>query len=374
MADITLNYVNSYRDPRNGKMRHQFRRKGCRKIMLKGRPGSAEFMEHYAELLAKSENAAAHAGASKIKPGTIDALIVKYLQHDTFTKGLAKATQAARRPILDNFRQCMTPGGHRYGENRLATMHRKNITDALAGKTPIMQKVWLKAIRHLIAFAIVQGDCGTDPTIGIKTTRPPKTSGHVTWGDVQIERYRERHANGTMARLALELMLNIAARRHDAHQIGRQHLRNGFLSWRPGKTSQTTGKVLTIRVLPELQAALDAMPHNDALTFMLTEYGRPFASSAAFGNKFADWCNAAGLEPVVCDDGKTRNYRAHGLRKAACKQLAHAGCTAPEIMAISGHASLSEVQKYIIAVEQDRLAEAAMIKRAAGSKRAQTGD
>ena len=82
MADITLNYVNSYRDPRNGKMRHQFRRKGCRKIMLKGRPGSAEFMDHYAELLAQSEDAAAHVGASKIKPGSIDALIVKYLQHE----------------------------------------------------------------------------------------------------------------------------------------------------------------------------------------------------------------------------------------------------------------------------------------------------
>ena len=115
----------------------------------------------------------------------------------------------------------------------------------------------------------------------------------------------------------MELMLNIAARRHDAHVIGRQHLRKGFLSWRPSKTSQSTGKVLTIRVLQELQAALDAMPHSDALTFMLTEYGRPFASAAAFGNKFADWCEAARLEPAVCDDGKVRNYRAHGLRKAA---------------------------------------------------------
>jgi integrase/recombinase XerD len=132
--------------------------------------------------------------------------------------------------------------------------------------------------------------------------------------------------------------------------------------------------VLTIRVLPELQAALDALPHSDALTFLLTDHGRPFASAAAFGNKFADWCNAAGLEPVVCDDGKTRNYRAHGLRKAACMQLAHAGCTAMEIMAVSGHTSLSEAQKYIVAVEQDRLAEAAMVKRAAGSKRAQAGD
>ena len=47
----------------------------------------------------------------------------------------------------------MTPGSRRYGENRFATMQRKNIADALAGKTPIMQKVWMKALRHLIAFA-----------------------------------------------------------------------------------------------------------------------------------------------------------------------------------------------------------------------------
>jgi hypothetical protein len=373
MAEITLAYINSYRDPRNGKMRHQFRRKGCRKVMLKGKPGSADFMNHYAELLARSENAAAEIGAAKIKAGTIDALIVRYLKSDAFTKGLAKATRDARRPILDNFRQCVTPGGRRYGENRLATMQPKNIADALAGKTPIMQKVWLKTLRPLIAFAIVEGECRTDPTLGIKAARPPKTSGHVAWGDEQIVQYREHYRVGTMARLALELMLNIAARRHDAHLIGRQHLKNGCLSWQPSKTSRTTGKVLTIRVLPELQAAINAVPHSDALTFLLTEHGRPFASSAAFGNKFADWCDATGLPPVVCPDGKTRNYRAHGLRKASLTQLAEDGCTAVEIMAVSGHDTLSEAQKYISTVEQKRMAEAAMAKRA-GSKRAQASD
>jgi hypothetical protein len=39
-------------------------------------------------------------------------------------------------------------------------------------------------------------------------------------------------------------------------------------------------------------------------------------------------------------------------------------------MAISGHATLSQVQVYIDAVEQERMAEAAMVKRA-GSNRAQ---
>ena len=103
-------------------------------------------------------------------------------------------------------------------------------------------------------------------------------------------------------------------------------------------------------------------PRADALAFLLNDYGKPFASAAAFGNKFADWCTQAGLEPVMCADGRMRSYRAHGLRKAACKALAHAGCTGPEIMAVSGHSSLAQVQVYLDEVEQDKMAEAAMEK------------
>jgi integrase/recombinase XerD len=373
MADLKLDYVNSFYDSR-GKHRHQFRRKGQKRVTIKGRPGSSEFMNHYHALLDQTGGplSVAEIGASRIKAGTIDALIVKYLKHDAFKKGLAPATQAMRRPILDHFRECLTPSGRRYGENRLATMQKKDIVAALEGKTPNAQRNWLKTIRHLIAFGIAQVECSIDPSADIKPLRAIKSRGHMTWEAPQIQQYRERHALGTVARLAIELLLNIAARRHDAHLIGRQHLRGGNLSWRPHKTLRTTGKVLTIRVLPDLQAALDAMPHGDALTFLTTDYGRPFASPAAFGNKFADWCNAAGLRPVLCDDGRLRNYRAHGLRKAACKQLAHASCTGPEIMAISGHSTLAQVQVYIDEVEQERMAGSAMDKRSAAEAKVAT--
>jgi hypothetical protein len=80
--------------------------------------------------------------------------------------------------------------------------------------------------------------------------------------DERIAVYRQRHPLGTMARLAIELTLNVAARHHDIHLIGRQHLRDGFLTWRPHKTRRTTNKVLTVRVMPELAAALDAMPRT----------------------------------------------------------------------------------------------------------------
>ena len=98
------------------------------------------------------------------------------------------------------------------------------------------------------------------------------------------------------------------------------------------------------------------------VTFLVNDYGRPFASAAAFGNKFADWVRAADLQPVKYDDGKVRSYRAHGLRKAALRALAHAGATGVELMAISGHSSLKQVQEYLDEVDQERAADAAMTK------------
>jgi len=50
------------------------------------------------------------------------------------------------------------------------------------------------------------------------------------------------------------------------------------------------------------------------------------------------------------------------LRKAAARRLAEAGCTAHEIGAITGHASLAELVRYTNAADQRRLAESAMAK------------
>jgi integrase len=104
------------------------------------------------------------------------------------------------------------------------------------------------------------------------------------------------------------------------------------------------------------------MPSSNAMAFLCNDYGKPFASAGAFGNKFAEWCDAAGLQPVLCDDGRTRNYRAHGLRKAALRALAHAGATGSEMMNVSGHSSLAQLQEYINEVEQERQADAALAK------------
>lgn len=89
------------------------------------------------------------------------------------------------------------------------------------------------------------------------------------------------------------------------------------------------------------------------LPFLTTAQGKPFGSAASFGNWFGECCRDAGLP---------KGTAAHGFRKAACRRLAEAGCSASEIMAISGHKSLSEVQRYCSAADQTRMAHAAQAK------------
>jgi integrase len=125
--------------------------------------------------------------------------------------------------------------------------------------------------------------------------------------------------------------------------MGRQHVRNGVISVRQEKTRAA----LEIPVHSKLQAIIDATPGD--LTFLVTEKGQPF-SSAGIGNAFRQWCDEAGLP----------HCSAHGLRKAACRRLAEAGCSEKQIAAISGHLSLSEVQRYTRDADQARLARDAM--------------
>jgi integrase len=352
VTQIKLLYVHEYRDCR-GKLRRYFRRLGFKQILLPGVPGSDEFMTAYQRALGLAQPV--EIGADRTKPGTIDALIVDYLKSETFTKALAPETQRMRRNILDRFRTD-------HGAKRVLTLEHRHVVKLIEDRPTYAQKNWLKTLRGLMLFAVKENYRADDPTSGVKAAKPAvKSRGHMTWGNAQIAAYREKHAIGTTARLAIELLLNVAARRGDAHKLGVQHIKHGKLEWHPHKTIRSTGRKLSIRILPGLQAALDAMPPRaDALAFLLNDYGKPFASAAAFGNKFADWCTQAGLVPVMCADSRMRSYRAHGLRKAACKALAHAGCTGPEIMAVSGHSSLAQV--YLDEVEQETMADAALEK------------
>jgi integrase len=96
--------------------------------------------------------------------------------------------------------------------------------------------------------------------------------------------------------------------------------------------------------LPELAAVIDAGPTGD-LTFLVTEYGKPF-TAAGFGGWFRKRCDEAGLPHCT----------AHGLRKAGATLAAEAGATDRQLMAMFDWTTSGQATVYTAAADKKRLA------------------
>jgi integrase len=110
-------------------------------------------------------------------------------------------------------------------------------------------------IRLLMQVAIDAGIRADDPTVGV-TRAKIKGDGYTTWAEHHIAAFEVRHPIGTMARLALALLLGTGQRRGDVVRMGRQHVRGDMIAVRQQKTS----KPLMIPIGDELRAAIEAMP------------------------------------------------------------------------------------------------------------------
>jgi integrase len=342
MARIKLRYVNGFANPdrNDGRVRYYFRRRGQKAIPLPGLPGSEEFMAAYAAALAGLPEATSEIGASRTQPGTIDALVVSYYKSAAWTN-LGPDTHKLRHRIIEQFRE-------QHGAKRVSLLRQDHIEKMLAKLDKASAKRhWLAAVRGLMQAAIptLRKD---DPTAGIAGIKLPKSKGHHSWTDDEIEQYRAHWPLGTQQRLVMEFALETVSRRGEVVRLGPQHCRNGRI-----RIERTHGSAdVDIPMSPELQAAVDAMPRKH-LTFIHTATGNT-RSKAGLSLDFARWSTAAGL-PKHC--------RMHGLKKGGMRWLAEDGNTAHELMAISGHKTLSEVQRYTDAADKKRLADSGMAKR-----------
>jgi len=325
---------------RHGTPRFYFRKAGFNMVPLPGLPWSPEFMAAYEVAMGGASAPRVEIGASRTNPGTINALVVTYYKSDDWTR-LTVDTQKTRRRIIEKFRT-------QHGNKRVALLQREHILKMLdaIGK-PSAKRHWLRAIRGLLRSAVpsMRRD---DPTAGIAGIKMPKTKGHHCWSDAEIAQYRAYWPLGTQQRLVMEFALETASRRSEVVRLGPQHVRNGRI-----RIERTHGSEdVDIPMSAELQAACDAM-RKEHLTYIVTAYGRP-RSKYALSIAFAKWATAADL-PACC--------RLHGLKKGGMRRLAEAGNTTHELMAISGHKTLAEVQRYTDAADRKRLADTGMAKR-----------
>ena len=278
------------------------------------------------------------AGADRETAGTISALVAKLYQQPSW-KQLEPLTKSTKRNIIERLRKAA-------GDKQVATLQRRHVVDMVAtlGSSAIVANRLLTTFRQLMDLALTLDWIKADPTLGIKPVKLKKTDGYHSWTEDEIRSFERRWPIGSRERLSMGLMLYTAQRRSDAVTMGRQHVTRETISVCQFKG----GERLEVPVHPRLREILDATPPGQ-LTFLVTAHGAPY-SAAGFGNWFREVCNAAGLP----------HCSAHGLRKAAARRLAEAGCSAKQIMSITGHRTLKEVELYTRAADQVRLASDAM--------------
>lgn len=271
-------YTHGFID-RNGTPRFYLRMPGRKRVPLPGLPWSPQFMAAREAAMTGEEQQTPPIGSTATVAGTVNAAIIDYYQSTAWTEEIGEASRNERRPILEKFRE-------EHGDKRLALIHATALRNILEHKSPASQRHFRRALRGLIKCSIGKGWLQTDPFAVItlaKQKQKGEYRGIIPWRPEQCEQFEKFYPLGTRARLAYELLLQAGQSKCDVIRMGRQHIRNGLLSGRRQKTGVPFHAVVTA----ELQAAIDAMPTSDHLTFLTTEQGKPF-TAAGFGNWFRE--------------------------------------------------------------------------------------
>lgn len=287
------------------------------------------------------------------KPHTLEWSLDRYRDSSAW----AALSNATRRQSENIFRHVIKTAGTEmlsaFTTNTIATGRERR------KDTPHAANNFLKAVRRFFKWACdpTGGNLlKRNPTVGVKMLRGKNRDGFHTWTEVEITRFEQHWKLGTRERLALALCLYTGLARGDVVKLGRQHIRDGVITFRMEK--HRGEGVVYPPVLPPLAEAIAATKCGD-LTFLVSERGAPFVKES-FGNWFRDKCTEAG-----CPGS------AHGLRKAGATRAAENGATLSELMALFGWMNERVAMTYIRKADRKRLAAAAghkMLRAQSGNK------
>ena len=343
---------------RHGKICVYYREVGrTRKIRMREEPLSTEFFERYAELR-KGNGISLHPRveqcSNEAKPHTWRWLCQRYFEHHTFGALAARGQRVRRAMLSATWNEPISPGAvlvfgdcplSRFTARAVRTLRDRKVTrvqHVSPDGAPFSQRgnleaanSLLKYMRGVLAFAaeeypnLVERNWAHDVAY-FKTG----SQGIHTWTLDEVAQFEARHPVGSKARLAFALALYTGQRRGDLHRLGRHFEKDHLLKFVQEKNCNRKPVTAYVPILPALRRIIDASPTGD-LVYLVQANGRPYKKES-FGNLFRKWCREAGLP----------HCSAHGLRKACVVRLITEGCTPHQIMAITGHQTLKEVDRY----------------------------
>jgi len=333
MGNIELPYVQSYKT--KGKTYHYYRR-GGRKYRVEGMPGSVEFAANYQRIHGTFERAV----GGDFAPGTFAALFTEYRTSPEYLE-LAPRTRIDYRLYLDRMQE-------NFGSQPVAGIQRQDILryrDQLAGQ-PRSANYTITVLARVLAFGVDRGYRDANPARKIDKLKTGP--GYRAWKPWELKRILEV-APQEIADMVM-LALYTGQRQSDLVAMRWAQIDGGMIDLTQQKTSQR----ILVPIHSALAARLEvikARPVRSVVQICTTATGRPWTANH-LRHRFKATLATAELEGV----------HFHGFRKTAAKNLAEAGCTTKEIMAITGHQTGQMIDHYTRDADQTKNARAAMAK------------
>lgn len=344
---------------RHGKTRFMFhRRPDGRRITIGGEPGQTEFERRYHALLSGADVVEEHKADSitrirkGIDPQTFGELYHAYAAHLDIEQSRGKIAASTRQHYCRLLQQLVD----RYGSAVLTGIEERELLAMLDkhGPTANTFNNHLRAVKSIFAYAKKYHGLTPNPALGLEKISIT-TDGFPEWENEDIERFVATHPLGTKAYLAFMLLMHVAPRRSDLVKLGPPNIieRGGvkMVSFKPQKTTRSSNIQVILPLHPELEEAIQHT-RTGPETFLITEFGKPFTSNG-FGNKMAEWRDAAKIRKGVAS---------HGMRKTVGINLAEHEASPYEIMATLGHSSPKVTEVYTRAANRRKLAAGAASK------------
>ncbi|NQX96150.1 MAG: tyrosine-type recombinase/integrase [Erythrobacter sp.] len=300
-----------HRKVSKGRTYYYFVRAGHKRIRLPGQPGEPEFLAAYSDARAGKHIEAAY---------SFNMLIDSYQASDRWTR-LKPRTQSDYRKVLDYLRE-------RQGPKDFTLVRRKDVINAMHAN--LHRKRFANMVAQVMSVlfehAIDMGWLERNHAKGVKLMRGGE--GYKPWPRWAVDAYRAE-ATG-MAALIFELGIGTGQRPGDLPGMRWDDFDGEYIRVKQNKTDAK----LWIYCPPRLRALLEQTPRK-GLTILTRDNGQPLDYNGV----------QARTRPVRKRSG-TYAYTLHGLRYSAVVEMAEAGVSDRDIMAVTGHKTTAMVTKY----------------------------
>jgi Phage integrase family len=254
-----------------------------------------------------------------VEPGGLPWLIKVYRSTELYT-GLAERTQRSYDQGIALL-EAWSKERDNPPVSGLQTRHVRELLDTI--DRPAMRHLGYRTLRLLLSFAVAEGHIERNPARGlrIKGLRPRE----IYWTVDQVELFnRAAHRSGRPSlALAGHLAVNLGQREGDVLRLAWSQYEAGSFTLR----QQKTGRLISIPATAELREVLAAATRKSPIIVIAETTGQPYREDH-FRHEFARIRGVAGLPASL---------RFMDLRRTAVVRLAEAGCSIPEIAAVTGH-------------------------------------